>query len=136
MLADEVATYLAAAGLGLTVGVDLFTLPWPATAPDLAVSLVESDAGPSEQHFGPSLSAPQVERPGLTVMVRGGRDAAETARAKAHDTYKRLRRLGPVTLSGVLYHHVDAEPPQFLDFDDNGRPVFVFRCDVWKEESP
>jgi len=138
MLTDEVATYLAAAGLGLTVGgasANLFTVPFPGPAPDASVCIVDDAAQRSEQTFGASLSAPAVERPDLLVMVRDGRDRTIQARTQAYAVYKKLRRFDG-TLSGVPYLNIDAEPPQYVGEDANQRPVFSFNCQVFKAESP
>lgn len=135
MLGDELATYLAAAGLGLTVGTNLFSVPFPASAPDASVCVVEWGALASEETFGASLSAVAMEKPLFKVMVRGARDAADTARQLAGQVCKKLRRLGPATLSGVAYYNVTAEPPQFMSFDDNGRPRWHFDGTAFKAES-
>lgn len=137
MVADEIAAYLAGAGLGLVAGTNLYSVPFPASAPDLSVAVIDDDAGPEPLgSFGPSLSAVDVERPELLLLVRGARDDGEAAKAKAYAVYKALRRLGPVTLSGVVYHHVAARPPHFVAFDANNRPIYSFVCDIWKAESP
>jgi len=137
MVADEIAAYLAAAGLGLVAGTNLHSVPFPASAPDLSVAVIDDEAGAeSLESFGPSLSPVDVERPELLLLVRGPRDGGEAAKALAYAVYKALRRLGPVTLSGVLYHHVGARPPHFLAFDANNRPIYSFVCNVWKAESP
>ncbi len=139
MTSDELAAYLAGAGLGLTLGTDLFSSPFPASSavpvPDLAVAVVDTGSDESIGSFGASLSAVDVERPEVMVFVRGARDAVEVAKAKAYAVWKKLRRLGPVTLSGVLYHNVAARPPHLLGYDENKRPVYEILCDVWKEES-
>lgn len=135
MVAAELATYLAGAGLGLTVGTNLFSFPFPTTAPDTAVCLVEWGSVPVPQNFGESLSPPSHERPQVKVIVRDARDAVGAARTQADAIYKKLRRLGPVTLSGVLYHNVYADLPAFLSLDENMRPRFHFDLDIWKQES-
>jgi len=137
MLADEVGTYLAAAGLGLTVGTNLFTKPFPGAAavdPNVSLHALAGDA--PEGTFGPSGSSYAFERPELLVTVRGARDGIEAAETLAQAIYKALRRLGPVTLSNVLYHNIDATPPAFVAFDANQRPLFSVTCRIWKDESP
>ncbi len=139
MTSDELAAYLAGAGLGLTLGTDLFSSPFLAASavpvPDLAVAVVDTGGDEAIGSFGGSLSAVDVERPEVMVYVRGARDNAEAAKAKAYAAWKKLRRLGPVTLSGVLYHNVAASMPRLVGHDDNKRPVYAIVCDIWKEES-
>ena len=134
MLPDEIGTYLAGAGLGLTLGVNLYVLPFPETSPDAAVCLVEFD-GRTVGTFGASLSAAAVEEPSFKVIVRDGRDNGLQARQKADAVYKALRRLGPVTLSGVLYHNLKADLPQWLGYDENNRSRYHFDVQAWKAES-
>jgi hypothetical protein len=136
VLCNELATYLAAAGLGLTPGGNLFEVPFPEFAPDIAVSLVDPESGEVIGSFGASLSAYDVEIPDLVVMIRGARDGLEAARTKAQEVYKKLRRLGPANLSGVEYLDVEAKPPHLAGYDANERPVFSFSCKVFKAESP
>lgn len=139
MTSDELAVYLAGAGLGLTVGTNLFSSPFPASStipvPDLAVAVVDTGGDESIGSFGASLSAVDVERPEVMVFVRGGRDYVEAAKAKAYAVWKKLRRLGPLSLSGVLYYNVAASTPRLIGHDENKRPVYGIVCDVWKEES-
>jgi hypothetical protein len=136
MLADEVATYLAGIGeLDLLPGENLFSIPWPESAPDACVQVVETGAERPEHSFGASLTEPIYERDALAVLVRDGPDLVEAARSKALAIHKTLEWLGDTNLSGVRYYLVRAEPPQWLDFDDNGRPVFHFACEVLKQRS-
>jgi hypothetical protein len=134
---SEIATYLAGAGLGLTLGTNLFDAPFPEApeVPDAAVCLVDWGSVPSLPTYGPSLSPPSMERPQVKVIVRDGRDKVAAARTTAYAVYKKLRRLGPVTLSGVVYHNIDADVPAWLGRDENKRPRFHFDLDVWKAES-
>jgi hypothetical protein len=139
MTSDELAAYLAGAGLGLTLGTDLFSSPFPAastvTVPDLAVAVVDTPGEDPIGSFGESLSPADVERPEVMVFVRGGRDAVEAAKAKAYAVWKKLRRLGDVEISGTRYLAVVAKAPYLLGYDESKRPVYTIVCDVWKEES-
>ena len=137
MLVDEIGTYLAGAGLGLTLAApspNLFTTPFPLNAPEAAVCLV-SLTGTVHGTFGVSLSAPAIADERWKVIVRDTRERAQAAQTLAQAIYKKLRRLGPVQLSGVQYHNVKAELPAFLNFDDNQRPMYHFDCEAWKDES-
>jgi hypothetical protein len=135
VLADEVATYLAGAGLGLTVGDNLFTMPFPLGSPDSAVSVVVWFTDIVET-FGESLSAPAMETQHFKVIAREGPGEGAAAQTKAYDIYKKLRRLGPVTLSGVKYHNIQANPPMFLSDDEADRPRYHFDAIAHKAESP
>ena len=139
MTSDELATYLAGAGLGLTLGTNLFSSPFPAASavvvPDLAVAVVDSPGEDPIGSFGPSLSSVDVERPEALILVRGGRDAVEAAKAKAYAVWKKLRRLGDVEISGTRYLAVAAKTPYLLGYDESKRPIYAIVCDVWKEES-
>jgi hypothetical protein len=138
LLVDEVAAYLASAGIGLTTASpnpNLFTNPFPLGGPDEAVCLVPWNTTTVDT-FGESLSAPAMEVQSFKVISRGKKDKAKAAETKAYAVYKKLRRLGPVTLSGVKYHHIEAQPPIWLSDDETGRPRYHFDAVAWKAESP
>lgn len=138
MLGTEIVAHLAGAGLGLTAGTNLFSVPFPESAQDDVVSVVTYGGGASERSFGPSLQAPAAEVDvRFQVMVRSGRDGAATAEALADAIYKKLDGLGPLSLSGVLYHDVVSTdgPPKFLSFDDNNRPRYYMNFAATKERS-
>jgi hypothetical protein len=138
VLTDEIAGYLVTTGLGLTTAPpnpNLFAGPFPLGGPDEAVCLVPWNTSTVDT-FGESLSAPAMEMQNFKVISRGKRDKAKAAETKAYAVYKKLRRLGPVTLSGVKYHHIEAQPPIWLSDDETGRPRFHFDCTAFKAESP
>jgi hypothetical protein len=137
LLVDEVAAYLEGADLGLVAtgpNPNLFTVPFPLGGPDAAVCLIVFSATTLET-FGESLSAPAAEEQNFKVISRGAPGEASAAQTKAYDVYKKLRRLGPVTLSGVLYFNIRAQPPMFLSIDDADRPRYHFDATAWKQES-
>lgn len=135
MVSDDLAAYLASAGLGLTLGTNLFSVAFPPKSPDQAVCIVEWGADRAEQTFGASLSAVAVERPALKVIVRDGKESAAAAKTLAYAVYKKLRRLGPVTLSSVNYLNVEAEVPAALGQDENERHRYHFDLRVHKDEA-
>lgn len=138
MLVDEVAAYLGGAGLELTTdppNPNLFTTPFPLGGPDAAVCLVPFFSETVET-FGPSLSAPAMEIQSFKVISRDAPGKGALAQARAYDVYKKLRRLGPVTLSGVKYQNIQAAPPVFLSKDEKDRPRYHFDATAHKEESP
>lgn len=131
MLGPEIVAYLAAEGLG-TVDVNLFAVPFPHDAPDVAVCVVEHE-GRSIGTFGDSLSAEALQDAEFQVIVRGARDAAGTARTKADAIRDKLNRLGPVTLSGKRYLNVTASTSYWIRWDDEGRALWGIRCRTDKE---
>jgi hypothetical protein len=137
VLSDEVAAYLVGAGLGLTTAAptpNLFTRPFPLGGPDAAVCLVVWNTDTMET-FGESLSPPAMEMQNFKVITRDAPGNAPAASAKAYDVYKKLRRLGPVTLGGVKYYNIKAQPPMPLSDDEKGRPRYHFDCAASKAES-
>lgn len=134
-LPAEIATYLAGAGLGLTLNTSVFDVPIPEKGPDAAVGILEAGGESDLGGFGESLSASEMERPRFVVAIRGSRDGGTAARALAEAVRKKLRRLGPATLSGTLYHDVACEPIAGPYYDQNGRPRYVIACAAHKAES-
>ena len=132
MLLADVGNYLAGAGLGLTLGTNLFQVPFPATCQDAAVCIVETPGEEDEFGSGPSLDPPALERPRLSVTVRDAPQNALTCRTLAGAIRSKLNNLGPVTLGGVLYHHLEAKPVFYLSADQNERPRWVINVAVMK----
>jgi hypothetical protein len=131
---SEVGTYLAAAGLGLTRGTNLFEGILPET-PNTAVSLHQYGGDQSLLGFGVTTGV-QYERPRLQVFVRGEPGEFTTARDLAHDIRQALAKVQATDLSGTGYHLViPMQSPQILERDKNERLVFVFNCRVEKEPS-
>ena len=140
MLGDEIATYLAGAGLGLslssTSGGIVFGVPFPPEAPDTACCVIEYGGGPPLDAFGASLSAPVYEQPRFQVLCRDRSDNAATCRALANSIYKALRHFSG-TIGGVSYGFIQAvQPVAFLKFDENNRPYYYSEFDCRKQESP
>lgn len=143
MLVDEVGGYLASytPSLGLTVGTNLFEMPFPTTAPDACVAL--DPVGGQKSSF--TLGAPygQVTRPLdetviFTVFVRGGRDGAQAAQTLARQIYAALDGLLHTTLSGVVYIDVRSmhAAPVRLDPDKNQRSLWALTFQAQKGISP
>ena len=122
MLLADIGTYLAGSGLGLTLGVNLFQVPFPATSQDAAVCIVETPGEEDEFGSGPSLDLPALEQPRFTVQVRDVPQNAQACRTLAEAIRNKLNNLGPVTLGATVYHHVKATTPVFyLGPDQNER---------------
>lgn len=139
MLVDEVAHYLAAAGLGLTVGSNLFTDPWPETVEGQAVSIVVYDGDAAAHGAGPSLADPLFGIIRFKVTVRAAQDGVIAGRQLAFAIFKKLHNLAemPLGASPVRYLHVvsrDGFEPQYLREDENGRRIY--ECDFEARKEP
>lgn len=137
MLPLEVATYLAAAGLGLQLGVSIFDVPVPEDAQEAAVWIESYPGREDDRTFGPSLQASLGEWVGFSVFVRDGRENAGAAETLSNNIFKKLRNLGPLQLSGVMYRDVRATggPPYYLGADASNRPVYAGHYEADKDES-
>lgn len=137
MTVDEIGTYLAGAGLGLTLGTNLFLIPLPLISPDKAVALDVYSGKPADRTFGGSLAVNANEYPEFQVFVRDVRENAREAMVLAYAIHRKLDNLGPVTLSGVVYRDVKgiAGEPKFLDFDQNQRPIYWCAYEAAKDPS-
>lgn len=137
MLADEVAAYLAGAGIGLQAGVNVFSRSVPDSCSVLAVGMVSLRGQRPIRTFGPSLAADLVQRPSLQIVVRGIENGTAAAAAKAKQVYDKLANLGPVTLSGVLYLDVQPEGGIEGPYDEpsTNRPRFLMTFSFHKDPS-
>ncbi len=139
MFPVEIAGYLAAEVSGLVLGQNLFQVPVPAVAPDLAVGMVELPGDDDEAGFDGASDEGRLERPRLRVVVRSGRDDASTGRVLAGRVLQALQRIGSAgteVLAGTRYLDVQAEGPPFgPEYDANERPQWSVVVAATKEPS-
>ncbi len=133
----ELATYAETLGLGLTGGSNLFagTLPPAAADGALDAALVDYFATrPSEPAFG--AADLKHEWPRIQVLVRGPQDDIAAAMSMANGLYRGFGRVQAQTLSGTFYKQIRClQPPFFLKWDDNRRPIVAFNIEVEKDVS-
>lgn len=130
----ELGTLLAGAGLGLTLGTNLFYGPLPED-PDaqVCVALVASPVAvrPSERRFGAAALA--YEWPRTQVLTRGLAHDGASALTMARAVYAFLGTVEAQDVGGVLIHEVRClQPPGYLKRDANGRDVYVFNVETEK----
>lgn len=128
-LADDVAAFLAGAGLGLVAGTNLFLQDVPAQ-PDALVAVIEYPGrGPVGTHDDPA----SIEVPRFQVYARAAQYDAAAARASAEAAYKALRAVTNQTLSGTFYLAIRAlQSPFLLHRDENQRVVFAVNFEATK----
>lgn len=131
MLANDLATYLAAQGHG-TLGTSIFDVPFPHDAPDVALCVVDRP-GSYVGTFGASLSDAAFEDGEFQVISRGTRDAVGTSRTAIEAVKDSLHRLGPITINTRLYYDVRVSAPHFLRYDEEGRPMWALTGVTEKE---
>jgi len=138
VLGDEVATYLAGAGVGLSLsssGTVVFGVPFPPEAPNAAVCVIEYGGSAPVDAFGPSLSPSIFEQPRFQVLLRDTSDNLAACRALANSVYKVLRRYSGL-MGGINYAYVRAlGPVAFLKFDENQRGYYYCEFEARKAES-
>jgi minor capsid protein len=137
MLLDDVATYLANQGLGLTVSVNLFKglAPevFPASTP--VVSLIEYPGRAAARAMGASLSDPIAgEFPRFQANVLVPLDNYQSGRTLAENIYKKLDNLANTTLGTTNYFLISAvQPPFYMPPDDaNATHRFVANYEARK----
>ena len=131
MLLDELATYLAAQGIG-TQGVDLFNGVLPDSPPD-AVALFEYGGVAPVHALGGGQA--KYERPRVQVVARATTYSA--ARSKIETIYKLLQAVSNASLSSVRYLSIEAvQSPFLLTRDENARVVLACNFQIVKELSP
>lgn len=146
-LLDSVVTYLGTTGganLGLTIGHNLFKVPFPedpTAVADAAVCVIEYPGREATYAHGTaSQGAPVFEFPRFQVIVRDTLNNFETARKLAQDIYLKLEFLNETTLSGTRYAMIRAQGPPFpmatmrgSADDENSRTRFVCNYEATKE---
>ena len=131
-LLDDVADYLEAQSIG-HVGVDIFPGKMP-DQPNACIALYELPG------FGPD-PITTMERPGIKIRIRDSDTDLNTstgiagAMTKAYAIKKLLHRKVGITLSGVLYHRIDATGnPGWIGQDQRGRNILDLNFIMCKEE--
>jgi len=139
MLLDEITNYLAGAGLGLTVGTNLWMLPVPETADQSIIQTMVLEYGGRAplRAMGPSLGDPVAETPRFNVGVIGQYEQFQDARQLAEDVYQALDNLANTTLGATRYLLVRAlQPPIYLAPDDeDNEHHFSINFEAVKERS-
>ncbi len=141
-MVDEVATYLAAQGVG-TVKTASNDPAWPIytaglqegtkTNPHDAIGLIEGVGESPQDEMGATVGAVIFENPSLVVQVRSR--SAVTARTKAEACWAKLHKFVG-TLSGTRYLLMQArQSPMPIGRDDGDRWIFGFNVGVSKERS-
>ena len=114
--------------LSEVAGTNLFEGPMP-ELPDAAIAVTHAAGEPADSRtMGASLANEGlVEQPHVQVMVRGAVNDKAGPRTRAYAAHAVLDGYGPGTLSGVLYHHIEAidGEPYTLGQDANGRHRYV-----------
>lgn len=146
MLADEIAQYLAGAGLGLVVGATsangIFAVPFPIQAGDAATCVIEYPGLKPVRAMGPNLQPPIFEAAKFQVLSRDTPDNAQTCRRLQQSIWAALCHLS-TTLVGstggsTYYGYIDGiqSAPFFLKQDDSARVYYVCNYMAWKAPSP
>ncbi len=129
MILDDLRDKLTSQGVATTAELYVHDLP---STPDELLSLHLTAGGPVERAMSAGPGTGQLERPHVQLRVRAGHPM--TAYKRAQDAYNALDHLGPVTINGVLYHHVVAlQSPFFLEEDLSGRYLYVCNFEVLRE---
>lgn len=114
----DVATYLSGAGLGLTVGTNLFSteLEIPAEASVPAVFVRPAGGPPPEPYFGSHGSDHILQ---LSILVRGEREKAKEGFALARSVAGALQKASIAPYYSVLLREAQ---PVSLGTDDHDAP--------------
>lgn len=139
MVGDEVANYLAGAGIGMSLSSTsagiVFGVPFPPEAPDTASCVIEYGGLAPVDAMGASLSPSIFEQPRFQLLCRDKSDNLAACRALANAAYKVLRRFSGA-MAGVNYAYVQALGPVFfLKFDENERGYYACNFQARKAES-
>ena len=137
-LVNDIGQYLAGQSLGLSYGAsgNLFNTPFPESAPDASVCIIEYASVESIRCMGASVSAPVAEVRRFQVVVRDVLDNFATAQSLAQSICNLLDHLGTWTgaTSGARYLNITAlQMPFYIGEDDNHRHQFSCNYEALKE---
>lgn len=143
MLSDEIATYLASQGLGLTMGSTgtggIFNVPFPTEAGDTATCVIEYPGMEPIRAMGPSLSVAVFEQPKFQVVSRDITDRAYSCRMLMDNIFANLTQLSATLTGGdgsqAFYGFIEPmQSPFFLKYDANGR--ILYSCNFRAKRRP
>jgi hypothetical protein len=124
----DLCAMLAAAGLGLSFGTNLF-IGWEPTAPDNAVTIYDTPG------FSPNSTLTKGEEtwlPSIQVRVRN-RDYL-MGWTLINSIKEVLHSLAHETWGGTVYDLIQcAQEPFLLNYDEHGRPLFVCNFDIQRQ---
>jgi hypothetical protein len=123
----DVATLLGAAGLGLSLGTNLFAglTPEDPAVPDTAV-VVRGTGGPPPEPYVSGGSSVRL-RPTVQVVVRGAREAQNSARGLAFQVFGALVMAMPAGYASCLPREA---APAYMGPDAAERPRYAFNLDL------
>jgi len=126
----ELASKLVSASVG-TLATDLFLGMIP-DKPDLCVALYEFSTVAPLETLG-NMDA-TLERPGVQVLVRSGRNDYVSGRNKMVEVRNILTNITDETISGVRFLRVSPDSSiNSIGVDENGRPKFTLTLSVVTE---
>ena len=127
----ELATYLAAQSIGLTVGTNLFKYQLVPT-PDEQCALIPYGGMEPEGKFGGD--GVRWEHARIQVVCRAAKDDSVGAMELAENVYSKLANINAESLSGTFYHRAwPLQSPNHLGADASGRPMIGFNVDVTRD---
>lgn len=130
-LLDDMQTYLAAAGLGLTFGTNLFASLLP-DSPDSCVMLWEYGAEePVDTMGAATLPIMEIER--FQVVTRD--PDYQAAKSTAHGIWKALNKIGNQTVNGTVYQRVKSLQSPFFSHRDTPRRIYLI-CNFRATKTP
>ncbi len=143
-LGQEVANYLAGAGIGLTIsssGTPVYGTPFPPESPAAAVAVIPYVSEGYVEAFGASLSGVLGERVRFQVVTRDDRDNMKSTEELANSINRVLRRYSggmsvPGSTASITYFYVRSMgSPTFLKYDEDDRALYSCNYKAHKEES-
>lgn len=129
--ANDVTTVLAAAGLSLTVGTNLFRFALQ-PSPDVQVAVIPYGGREPEPEFG--ADGVRWEYPRLQIVSRAGKNGEKAAYDTAVACYLALAEIAAETVTGTFYHRMwPLNPPTSQGADANGRPMWGFNVEAERD---
>lgn len=124
-LGDEIGTYLAAAGIGLTQGTNLFVSLMP-DLPSACVAIIETGGMPPVMTLtGTSGVESKLDRPTFQVRSRADVDGYVAGQTLMQTIYGKLQGVTETKINGAsfqLFHLIAAlQPPVYLGRDAKER---------------
>lgn len=133
--ASDVATVLGAAGIGLTLGTNLYTGPMRAHeaegVPNEAVFVI-TVGGRSPIDYCDHSHTPQLHFPRVQIMVRSDPHDWDGGLALANDIYEAIHSKEP---SGYVSARSAESAPIHVGETDNGEFLWSINVDLIKEET-
>lgn len=130
---EDVVDALAAGGIGLTKGTNLFAGPLRSASENFPQKVVTCmlNGGPSPLNYCDGTAANQLRYPVVQILIRSDPHGYEAGRNLVEQVYETLHDTPPAGYIGARFL---SSGPGYIGSEDNGNHVWSLNLQMWINE--